>query len=181
LASARDHAVLDFKVTGRCAKLLRRESEHCPPCTCSSLAQLQPRDLNREAAPGWALIGCEQRIALNDVNRRERYVELVGHHLRQRSLDAGAQFDMSAIDGHLTIPADCEPRVHRFEVLRDRKRRLSERLADRARKVEAHHQRATGLEELPARYRERSVHVMLPEPRASRRRQCADEYHSGTG
>ena len=184
-ASAGDHAVLDFKVTGRRAELLRRESEHRPLCACRSLAQLQACDLDREAAPGRTLVGREQCIALNDANRRERYVELVGHHLRQRGLDSRAEFDMAAIDRHVAVAVDREPCVYRLEVLWCRGRRLPQRLCDRAPKAEAHHQRAAGLQELPPGYRERSerggmFHPMPPAPRASRRRQCAGEYRSGT-
>jgi hypothetical protein len=75
------------------------------------LPQLHPAKLNREAAPGRALVGCEQRVASNQLDAAKRHVELVSYDLAQRRRDACAEIDLATIGGDLAGLVDGKERV----------------------------------------------------------------------
>ena len=74
------------------------------------LADLHAADLDREAAPGRALVGRQRGVALDDLDARERHVELVGGDLRERRRDAGAEIDLAGVDRDHAVGVDGEDR-----------------------------------------------------------------------
>ena len=106
LAAAGNDAVGDGELRGRHAELFCRGVEECRACRRRGLAQLHAADLNGQAAPGLALVGREQGVALDHVDAVHRHVELVGDDLLQRRIDAGAQLDLAGIDRHLAAVVD---------------------------------------------------------------------------
>ena len=62
------------------------------------IAQLHAADLDRQAAPGRALLGRQRGVALHELDHAQRHIELFGDDLRQRRRDAGAEIDLAGID-----------------------------------------------------------------------------------
>ena len=106
LAAARNHAVCDGELVG--AELLCRFRHQCLARGGRCLTQLHAAKLDGEAAPGVALVGREQGVALDQLDAADWHVELLRHDLAQRRGDAGAEIDLAGIDGDVAGLVDGE-------------------------------------------------------------------------
>ena len=134
-----DDAVPHLEVVGREAEPL------------GGLTDLHAADLNREAAPRRSLVGRQRGVALHEVHVAQTHVELLRRHLTERRAGARAEVDLAGVDGHVAVGADREEGVDLVE--RDGLGRL-DGVRDgtpRTREAEADDERATALQELPAR------------------------------
>src|SRR5436190_595532 len=173
-----DHAVGDLEVLFLGVEALGRLLEQRGLRGRRGVAQLHAADLNRQAAPGGALIGRERSVALDELDPVERHVELVGNDLRQRGRDTGAEIDLAAIERHLAAGIDREEGIDLGE--RERFGPLSQRLADVAGEGKADDERAAAHEHVASR----SVygHDSLPHAPAARMtaltmRACVPQRH----
>src|SRR5262249_54955808 len=90
------------------------------------------------------LVLAERRVAHQHEDAREADVELLGDHLRERRLHAGAELHLAAEHRDLPVRADGEPGVELLEL-----RILRLRESD-FRKAERYDERARALQEFPA-------------------------------
>ncbi len=124
------------------------------------VAQLHAADLHREAAPRLPLIRRERGVSLDQLDRAERDVELVGDDLRQRGCDAGAEIDLTGIDRHQAPGIDGEKRIDLGERQRFRCGALRRGRVERATEREADDEGACALEHIAAGGM--NVHGRLP-------------------
>lgn len=172
-----DDAVSDREVGRRQAELLHRHLDEGPASGGRRLAQLHAGDLHGETPPRRALVGRQRGVALDHLDPAEGHVELLGHHLRQRDTDAGADVHLAGIDGDRAVLVHGEEAVHLVE---GHRLGLGE---SRGRQAERHHERPGPDQEFAAGRLEHR-HVRPPFPSGSRhaspRRRCADASRSGT-
>ena len=99
------------QIFGLHAQFRRREFEKRVARDCCGIPDLDSADLDRQAAPGRALIGCQGRIALDDGHGFERHVEFVRCDLGQGRQHARAKIDLAGVDGDHAICIDGEESI----------------------------------------------------------------------
>ena len=127
---------------GRHAELFCRFVDERRARRGRGLAHLHAADLDGEAAPGLALVGREQGVALDHVDAAHRHIELLGDDLLQRRVDAGAEIDLAGIDGHLSAVVDRQEAIDLGERRLASAPGLRHGLLERAGEREADDQRA---------------------------------------
>ena len=164
LVAGADHAVDNLEVVCLGAQAVGGLLEQRSPGGRRGVADLHASDLDRQAAPGLALVGRERGVACNELGRVERHVEFVGHDLPQRGCDAGPEIDLSGIEGHHSAAIDGQKGIDLGEG--DGLGSLGKRFAGGADKRKADDERAAALEHVAPR----SVngHGCLPHAPAAR-------------
>jgi hypothetical protein len=140
-------AVVNDQIITRNAEARRRLRDQRIAGGGRRLADLHAAVLYRQAGERDALIGGEQRVALDHVDPHERHRQFFRRDLRHRRPNAGPEIDLARIHGHATVSVDREKAVDLIE--RHCFRRHG---ADGARRHctdrERHHEHAAGLEEI---------------------------------
>ena len=106
LAAAADDAVGDRELFLLDAEALGRLVEQRVPRGRRRVADLHAAELDREAAPGRALVGREQRVAGDQVDAGNGTSSSSATICAQRRRDAGAEIDLAGIDGHHALGVD---------------------------------------------------------------------------
>ncbi len=148
-AAGADDAIDNPEVLRLGVQAFGRLLEQRSPGGRRGVTQLHAADLDRQAAPGGALVGRERSVALDELDPVERHVEFVRDDLRQCSCDAGPEIDFAAIDRHHAAGIDREKRVDLGD--REGLGPLGERLAGSTGEREADDQGAAALEHVASR------------------------------
>jgi hypothetical protein len=76
------------------------------------VTQLHAASFDGETAVGRALIRRQRRVALDQRDVAQRNIQLVGDDLHEGGFDAGAEVDLSGIDGDLATRIDRKKSLH---------------------------------------------------------------------
>ena len=82
-------------------------------------------NLDGRAGDGAALVGCACGVAQHHVNTVQADVEFLGHDLRQRCAQAGAQVHMAVQRGDAAVIPDCQQNLQSFGRVAAHKRWLT--------------------------------------------------------
>src|SRR2546426_374989 len=79
------------------------------------LPELNPGNLDGEAAPRRPLVRRERRVALDQLHSGERDVQLLGHHLGQGDADARPDVHLARVHRDRAVLSDGEEGIHLVE------------------------------------------------------------------
>ena len=115
-AAAQFHrGLLDDEIAGGRTQLLCGFLQQGLPGSGSGLVNLRAASLDRETSPRLALRGRKGCVALDDIDARQRNVQLLGHDLGQGRAYTGAHLHFAGVEGHMAAGVDGEEGIHLVE------------------------------------------------------------------
>ena len=150
--------------------MLRCACQQPGPRLGSCGAQRLRMNLDGRAGDGAALVGCAFGVAQHHVDTAQAEVEFLGHDLRQRCAQAGAQVHMAVQRGDAAVIPDRQQNLQPFGRVAAHKRRLTLDRWRRCRRLTRDQQHAGGGMKVSAfQWREGTAHTDV----MAWRRQCA--------